>query len=46
MRTCPEWFQKELTRIGGKNPYGEPMFKLVWSPYGTDGHWRQMGLRL
>ena len=32
MRTCPEWFQNELTRIGGKNPYGEPMFKLVWSP--------------
>lgn len=31
MRNCPEWFQRELTRIGGTNPYGEPVFKLVWS---------------
>lgn len=31
MRTCPAWFQDELTRIGGTNPYGEPVFKLVWS---------------
>lgn len=31
MRSCPPWFQKELTGIGGTNPYGEPMFKLVWS---------------
>ena len=31
MRECPDWFQAELTRIGGTNPYGEPMFKLVWS---------------
>lgn len=31
MRSCPEWFQRELTRIGGTNHYGEPLFKLVWS---------------
>lgn len=31
MRRCPKWFQDELTRIGGVNPYGEPIFKLVWS---------------
>ena len=31
MRSCPPWFQKELTRIGGTNLYGEPMFRLVWS---------------
>jgi hypothetical protein len=32
MRECPEWFQRELARIGGRNPYGDPIFKLVWSP--------------
>jgi hypothetical protein len=31
MRECPSWFQDELTRIGGTNPHGEPVFKLVWS---------------
>jgi hypothetical protein len=31
MRECPPWFQAELTRIGGTNHYGEPIFKLVWS---------------
>ena len=31
MRVAPQWFQDELTRIGGTNPYGEPMFRLVWS---------------
>jgi len=31
MRECPSWFQDELTRIGGTNVYGEPIFKLIWS---------------
>ena len=31
MRECPPWFQDELTRIGGVNQYGEPVFRLVWS---------------
>lgn len=31
MRSAPQWFQDELTRIGGTNRYGEPIFKLVWS---------------
>lgn len=31
MRECPKWFQDELTRIGGVNQYGEPIFKLIWS---------------
>ncbi len=31
MRDCPKWFQDELTRIGGINQYGEPIFKLIWS---------------
>ena len=30
-RPCPKWFQDHLTRIGGVNHYGEPIFKLVWS---------------
>ena len=29
-RNCPQWFQERLTRIGGKNPYGQPTFKMVW----------------
>lgn len=46
MRECPEWFQAELERIGGVNPYGEPIFKLIWS---TDarmvvgGRWQKDG---
>jgi hypothetical protein len=31
VRECPQWFQEELTRIGGTNPYGDPVFRLVWS---------------
>lgn len=31
MRECPQWFQEELTRIGGTNPYADPVFRLVWS---------------
>lgn len=34
MREAPGWFQAELTRIGGLNPYGEPVFKLIWSTEG------------
>ena len=26
----PEWFDKELAKIGGLNPYGEPNFRVVW----------------
>lgn len=29
-RQCPAWFQERLAQIGGRNPYGEPRFKLVW----------------
>jgi hypothetical protein len=46
MRECPPWFQRELTRIGGVNHYGEPIFKLVWStiPRMTiGGFWAQTG---
>lgn len=32
MRTPPQWFQDELERIGGTNPYGEPIYRLAWSP--------------
>ena len=30
MRECPAWFQDALTRVGGVNPYGEPVFMLEW----------------
>jgi hypothetical protein len=29
-RECPFWFQERLAQVGGRNPYGEPRFKLVW----------------
>lgn len=29
-RSCPEWFQRRLTSIGGTTPNGDPVFKLVW----------------
>lgn len=29
-RRCPSWFQDRLTRVGGRNPHGDPRFKLVW----------------
>lgn len=32
MRDCPQWFQDELTNLGGVNQYGDPLFKLIWSP--------------
>lgn len=31
IREAPAWFNDELERIGGTNPYGEPVFKLIWS---------------
>lgn len=30
-REAPAWFQDRLTSTGGTNPYGDPIFKLVWS---------------
>ena len=30
VRECPLWFQDALTRVGGTNPYGEPIFRLDW----------------
>lgn len=29
-RRCPTWFQDRLTRVGGRNPHGDPRFMLVW----------------
>lgn len=31
MPSCPQWFQDALTQLGGTNPYGEPIFKMVHS---------------
>lgn len=27
---CPDYVTKELTLAGGTNPFGEPMFRVVW----------------
>jgi hypothetical protein len=46
VRKCPQWFQDELARIGGVNQFGEPNFKLVWSPTEfrvVGGRWEQTG---
>lgn len=32
MRTAPQWFNDELQHIGGVNIYGDPIYRLVWSP--------------
>lgn len=39
---CPQEFQDELTRVGGTNPYGEPIFRVVWGSYTfrwAGGYW-------
>ena len=33
---CPEWFQDELTSIGGENRYSEPNFICRWGMGGED----------
>lgn len=46
MRQCPPEFQDAFTRQGGTNPYGEPIFKLVWGPGETGrsgGYWEKDG---
>ena len=47
---CPEWFQEELTRIGGVNRYDKPNFIVRWGQGGEDecvyrsgGHWHVEG---
>ena len=46
MRLCPAWFESALTAIGGTNPYGDPIFKLVWSTterHTVGGQWSRDG---
>jgi hypothetical protein len=33
---CPEWFQEELTRVGGTNRYDQPNFIVRWGMGGED----------
>jgi hypothetical protein len=33
---APEWFSEELRRIGGENPYGDPMYIVRWGMGGED----------
>jgi len=45
-RVCPPEFQDAFTRAGGTNPYGEPIFKIVWAQYETQrtgGYWARDG---
>jgi hypothetical protein len=45
-RTCPEAFQERLTRAVGVNPYGEPLWKIVWGQTATftaGGYWPHDG---
>ncbi len=47
-RECPPEFQDAFTRQGGTNPYGEPVFKLVWSECATaraGGYWARDGFQ-
>jgi hypothetical protein len=48
---CPEWFQDELTRIGGVNRYDKPNFIVRWGQGGEEeclyragGYWDVEGL--
>jgi hypothetical protein len=48
--TAPEWFNDELKRVGGENPYGEALFKVVWGMggqpealYRAGGSWHVEG---
>jgi len=48
---APEWFSEELRRIGGENPYGDPVYIVRWGQGGEDeclyragGHWDVPGL--
>ena len=47
---CPEWFQEELTRIGGTNRYDQPNFIVRWGmggepecTYRAGGEWAVEG---
>lgn len=41
-KECPDFFAKFLLRVGGRNPYGQPNFRLVWGPSTTTTIWGQM----
>lgn len=41
-KTCPKFYAEFLLRIGGRNPFGQPNFRLVWGPCTTKTIWGQM----
>jgi hypothetical protein len=41
-RECPQEYRDFLLRIGGKNPYGRPNFRLIWGESATDKIWGQL----
>lgn len=38
MATIPDWFEKAITDLRGKNIYGSPILRVVWAPEQRD--WR------
>lgn len=41
-KECPEVYAEFLARLGGLNPFGKPMFRLVWGESAVDTIWGQM----
>lgn len=41
-KECPQLYADFLRREGGVNPFGQPMFRLVWGPSTTRTIWGQM----
>ena len=40
-RRCPPAYADFLVRIGGRNPFGEPNFRLIWGETATKKIWGQ-----
>lgn len=48
-RDCPQPIADRITRAGGLNPQGEPMFRVVWGwnrMVGNHGQWPEMRVKL
>lgn len=41
-KTCPPEYAAFLERVGGRNPFGEPNFRVVWGESATNTIWGQM----
>lgn len=41
-KKCPQEYADFLRRIGGLNPFGKPMYRVVWGGSATETIWGQM----